>query len=133
MQDLRNEFPALDKQIYFNSASSGLLSKSLLDWRRAHDEDYYNNGIDFMERKEIPEGTRVSVARFFDAKLSETALVPNLSFGINIVLDGLSKGQKVLLLKEDYPSLRWPVETRDFDVCYAKIDEHLEDTILQAV
>jgi selenocysteine lyase/cysteine desulfurase len=133
MQDLRNEFPALNKQVYFNSASSGLLSKSLLDWRRAHDVDYYNNGVDFVQRKEIPEYARGSVARLFDAKLSETALVPNLSFGINIVLDGLSKGQKVLLLREDYPSLRWPVETRDLDVCYAKIDEHLEDNVLQAV
>jgi len=133
MEDLRNEFPALRNQIYLNTASSGLMSKSLLDWRRSHDEDYYTNGVNFVKRKQIPEDARAGVARLFDAKSSETALIPNFSFGCNIVLDGLSKGQKILLLKEDYPSLRWPVEIRDFNVCYAKIDENLEENILQAV
>lgn len=133
MEDLRNEFPALTKQVYLNTASSGLMSKSLLDWRRAHDEDNYLNGSDYMKRMQIPEDARVSVARLFDARISETALIPNFSFGCNSVLDGLPKGQKILLLKDDYPSLRWPAETRDFDVCYAAIDKNLEDNILQAV
>lgn len=133
MEDLRNEFPALAHQVYLNTASSGLMSTSLLNWRRSHDEHYYNNGVDFVKRKQIPEDARESVARLFDARISETALIPNFSFGCNIVLDGLSKGQKVLLLKNDYPSLRWPVETRDFDVCYTNIDGDLEDNILQAL
>ncbi len=133
MEDLKNEFPALNKQVYLNTASSGLMSKSLLKWRRALDEDFFNNGVDYVKRQQIPEDARASVARLFDASISETALIPNFSFGCNIVMDGLSRGQKVLLLEEDYPSLRWPVETRDFDVCYAKIDENLEDNILQAV
>ncbi|EDM43554.1 hypothetical isopenicillin N epimerase [unidentified eubacterium SCB49] len=133
MEDLKNEFPALNKQIYLNTASSGLMSKSLLKWRRDLDEDICNNGVDFIKRKQIPEDARASVARMFDASISETALIPNFSFGCNIVMDGLSRGQKMLLLKNDYPSLRWPVETRDFEVCYANIDENLEDGILQAI
>ena len=133
MEDLRNEFPAIKNQVYLNTASSGLLSRSLLNWRRAHDEDYFTNGVDYVKRQQIPENARASVARLFDASISETALIPNFSFGCNIILDGLSKGQKVLLLKDDYPSLRWPAETRDFDVCYAMIDGNLEDNILHAV
>lgn len=133
MEDLKIEFPALNKQIYLNTASSGLMSRSLLDWRRAHDEDYLNKGVDFVKRQRIPEDARESVARLFFANSTETALIPNFSFGFNSVIDGLSKGQKVLLLEDDYPSLRWPVETRDFDICYASIDEKLEDNILRAV
>lgn len=133
MEDLRNEFPVLNGQTYLNTASSGLLSKTVYQWRKEHEEKLFNNAANFFTRKQIVEDARTSVARYFNAQLDEVALVPNFSFGCNIVLDGLSKGQKVLLLKEDYPSLRWPVETRDFNVCYAAIDENLEDNILQAV
>ncbi|RLD25569.1 MAG: aminotransferase, partial [Bacteroidetes bacterium] len=61
------------------------------------------------------------------------ALVPNFYFGMNTVLDGLPKRQKVLLLSGDYPSINWPVENRDFEICYAEIDENLEQNIAVAV
>ena len=48
-------------------------------------------------------------------------------------MEGIPKGQKILLLQNDYPSINWPVEMRDFDVCYAEIDEHLEKNIEAAV
>ncbi len=76
---------------------------------------------------------RESVAQFFHTKASNVALVPNFSFGMNVLLDGLSKGKKVLLLKGDYPSVNWPFENRDFDVCYAQIDANLEANIAEAV
>lgn len=132
MQDFKQEFPALQDQIYFNTASSGLLSKSLFYWRKQHEIDYINNGAEFAIRKQIPEDTRASVARFFTAQTDEVALIPNFSFGFNTVLEGLPKGQKILLLENDYPSLHWPVETRDFNVCYASISEMLEENILTA-
>ncbi|MGK0386480.1 MAG: selenocysteine lyase/cysteine desulfurase, partial [Patiriisocius sp.] len=132
MQDLKHEFPAIQNQTYLNTASSGLLSTSLFYWRKQHEIDLINHGADFTIRKQIPEDARASVARFFNAREDEVALVPNFSFGFNTVLEGLPKGQKVLLLENDYPSLLWPIETRDFNVCYASISETLEDNILQA-
>ena len=132
MEELKTEFPALNGQTYLNTASSGLLSKKLFNWRREHEEDLLNNGADFSIRKQIPEDTRVAVARFFNAHLDEVALIPNFSFGFNTILEGLPKGQKVLMLKDDYPSLLWPIETRDFNVCYASISENLESSIAEA-
>ena len=132
MQDLKQEFPALQDQTYLNTASSGLLSKTLFYWRKQHEIDLINKGADFSIRKQIPEDTRASVARFFETDIEEVALVPNFSFGFNTILEGLPKEQKVLLLENDYPSLLWPIETRDFNVCYAPISEMLEDTILAA-
>jgi len=132
MEDLRNEFPALQGQTYLNTASSGLLSKTLYRWRAVHEKELLENGANFTIRKKIPEDTRQAVAQFFDAKVDEVALIPNFSFGFNSVLEGLSKGQKVLMLKNDYPSLRWPIETRDFNVCYAEISENLEANISEA-
>ncbi|MFT5256285.1 MAG: selenocysteine lyase/cysteine desulfurase [Candidatus Paceibacteria bacterium] len=132
MQDLKHEFPAIQNQTYLNTASSGLLSRSLFNWRKQHEIDLINEGADFNIRKQILEDTRASVARFFDACIDEVALVPNFSLGFNTILEGLPRGQKVLLLENDYPSLLWPIETRDFEVCYVSITETLEDAILQA-
>ena len=45
----------------------------------------------------------------------------------------MSSSFKFLLLKGDYPSINWPVEARNFDRCYAQIDERLEENIKEAV
>jgi selenocysteine lyase/cysteine desulfurase len=63
----------------------------------------------------------------------ETALVPNFSFGFNTLLGGVAEGKKVLLLNTDYPSINWAVENRNFDVCYADINENLEQNIEEAI
>ena len=34
-----------------------------------------------------------------------------------------------MLIEGDYPSINWPVEFRDFEVCYASLDENLEANI----
>jgi len=133
MKDLSLEFPALSKQTYLNNASTGLLSKSLAQWRMEHEQDFLENGANYVARKNTIEETRNNVARCMGAYEHETALIPNFSYGINMVWEGVPKGQKVLLLKDDYPSVRWPVETGDFEVCYATIDANLEDNIQRAV
>ena len=134
MTELNKEFPALDRYTYLNTASCGLLSKSLVEWRQQHDVNLMEGGSVFRDQhKPHIERIRGAVARFFDASENETVLVPNFSFGFNILLGGLQKNLKVLLLTSDYPSINWPVEHRDFDVCYARIDENLEQNIVEAI
>ena len=134
MEEIRKHFPALESCIYLNTASNGVIPKPVIEWRRQHDLDLMNHASVFRDKHKLHmEQIRGTVSRFFDASTDETALLPNISFGINTVLEGLPKGQKILLLKNDYPSINWPVETRDFDVCYAVIDENLEKNIEEAV
>ncbi|WP_347373236.1 aminotransferase class V-fold PLP-dependent enzyme [Aequorivita sp. Q41] len=134
MEEIRNHFPALSSCTYLNTASNGVIPRPIIAWRHQHDLNLMNHASVFRdEHKRHIEQIRMTVANFFDASATETALVPNFSFGINTVLEGLPKGQKILLLKNDYPSLGWPVETRDFRVCYAEIDENLESNIEAAV
>jgi selenocysteine lyase/cysteine desulfurase len=134
MEDLRKHFPALATCTYLNTASNGVIPKPVVEWRRQHDLDLMNHASVFRDsHKEHMERIRKTVSGFFGAEADETALIPNLSFGINTVLEGLPQGQKILLLKNDYPSMNWPVETRDFNVCYAEIDENLEQNIEAAV
>jgi selenocysteine lyase/cysteine desulfurase len=133
MEDLRKHFPALARQTYLNTPATGLLSRPLAQYRAAVDTAYLEQGHDYAQAQQQLQQVREIVARFFGASEAETALVPNFSFGINTILEGLPSGQKILLLEDDYPSVNWPVETRDFNVCYAKIDENLEQHIEAAV
>ncbi|PKA83328.1 selenocysteine lyase/cysteine desulfurase [Ulvibacter sp. MAR_2010_11] len=134
MEDLRKEFPVLSKYIYLNTASSGLISKSLVSWRQSHDIALHKDASVFRDlHKEHIKSIRRTAGRFFGAAENEIALLPNYSFGLNTLLEGLPKSNKVLLLNKDYPSINWPFEQRGFQLCYTDIDENLENNILQAV
>jgi selenocysteine lyase/cysteine desulfurase len=134
MEDLHTHFPALSSYVYLNTAANGLVPNSVLDWRRKHDSDLMVHPSGFREgAKAHLDKVKTTIGRFFGASTNEIGLIPNFSLGLNIILDGLPQGQKILLLKNDYPSVTWPVETRDFNVCYAEIDENLENNIEAAI
>ncbi|WP_276165579.1 aminotransferase class V-fold PLP-dependent enzyme [Zobellia alginiliquefaciens] len=131
MKNTRKHFPVLSQYIYANTASAGLLNDDLMEWRQEHDLDYLIGGSNFRNKavtKLIPE-TREAVANFFAAKKENTALVQNFTLGLNMLLDGLDKSHKVLLIKDDYPSLNWPFEYRGFDTHYVVLDANLEGSI----
>ncbi|MFH6604575.1 aminotransferase class V-fold PLP-dependent enzyme [Maribacter algicola] len=131
MQGIRREFPLLENGIYANTASSGLMHKALIEWRRRHDLEFLNGGSQMKTeamRTQIPE-VRKTVARFFNCKNENVALIQNFSLGLNLLLEGLDRNNKVLLLENDYPSVNWPFENRHFSIAYAKIDAQLEEHI----
>src|SRR5690554_1285157 len=134
MEDLNTYFPALSQYTYLDTAANGLIPKPVMDWRRQHDSDFMLNASGFrQDAKEHLDAVKTTIARFFDASIDEIGLVPNFSLGLNMILEGLPQGQKILLLKDDYPSVSWPIETRDFNVCYAEINENLENNIEAAI
>ncbi|WP_313111790.1 aminotransferase class V-fold PLP-dependent enzyme [Aequorivita sediminis] len=134
MKEIRKHFPVLNTTVYLDTAANGLIPKPVIDWRRIQDDELLNNPVAFRAKhQEIIEGTKVEISRSFGASFNTIALIPNFSFGINSILDGLSKNQKILLLNNDYPSVNWPVEHRKFNVCYAEIDENLETNIITAI
>jgi len=134
MEEIRKHFPALLGCTYLNTAANGLVPKPVIDWRREHDMDLLLKAGSFRDPHKFHfERIRKVVAETFGSSIDELALIPNFSLGINMVLAGLPEGQRILLLKDDYPSVNWPVETRDYDICYAHIQENLEQNIHEAV
>jgi len=130
---IEKEFPLLQSLTYLNTAASGLLPKSVLDFRRGHDDTFFNEGSRLKLKQDIILAeTRESVGRLFNCPPSQVALVPNFSFAYNTLLEGFPQSHKFLLLEGDYPSVNWPVETRNFSARYAKIDLNLEDNIRNA-
>jgi len=134
MQSLRKKFPVLNQCIYANTASAGLLSEDLMEWRQGHDLDFLIGGSEMKAKSltHMPE-IKKTVGKFFHCKPANVALVPNFSLGLNMLLEGLSKNKKVLLLQNDYPSVNWPFETRNFNREYVDIDEHMEENIYEKV
>lgn len=134
MQNFTKTFPALNQYTYLNTAASGLLSEELLEFRQEHDLDFLIGGSVFREKTDLHlTQTRETIASHFNAKPERTALLPNFTFGLNFLLEGIPKGTKILLLENDYPDINLSVESRDFKISYAKIDENLEANIEKAV
>ena len=134
MQNLRKKFPVLKQCIYANTASAGLLSEDLMEWRQGHDLDYLIGGSKMKNKgfAHMPEIKKV-VGKFFHCNPENVALVPNFSLGLNLLLEGLSKDKTVLLLQSDYPSVNWPFETRNFKREYVDIDADMEANIREKV
>ena len=130
MQNLRKKFPVLNQCIYANTASAGLLSEDLMEWRQGHDLDYLIGGSQMKLKgfAHMPE-IKKTLAKFFNCKPENVALTPNFSLGFNLLLEGLPKDKKVLLVNKDYPSVNWPFETRNFERDYVDADEHMEENI----
>lgn len=130
MKKLRKPFPVLQQYTYLNTAASGLLSEKVLEFRQDHDLDFLISGSILKDKQgEILAGVRETVGKFFNCAPNRVALIPNFSYGFNTLLEGLDKSKKVLLLEGDYPSITWAVGSRDFESCYAEIDENLEKNI----
>lgn len=134
MKNFKKQYPALSQYTYLNTAASGLLSEGLLEYRQEQDLDFLISGSIFKdEQGKILTGVREAVGRFFNCAANRVALTPNFSYGFNTLMEGVEKSKKVLLLKNDYPSVNWAVESREFEVCYAEIDANLEQNISEAI
>lgn len=134
MEDIRKNFPVSQKCIYANTASSGLPYTDLMEWRQQHDRAFLNGGSMMRENaNSLITETRNTVGRFFVCTYENVALLQNFSIGMNMLLEGLAKKERILFLKNDYPSLSWPFERRGFSISFAKMDENLERNILQKV
>ncbi len=130
MKNLRKEFPILAQNTYLNTASSGLLYDSLLDFRQGHDLDFLISGSIFRNTQAtFLSNVRKTIASFFKNSEGDTVLTPNFSIGFNTILNGLKKNKKVLLLDEDYPSINFAVANKGFEICYAKVNATLEQNI----
>ncbi len=134
MEQIRKQFPLLNHSIYANTAATGLLYDDLLEWRQEHDLDYLIGGSNMKQQSNKMHGeTRKVVGNFFNCESNNVALVPNFTIGLNFLLEGLNKKEKVLLLKGDYPSLNWPFESRSFDITHLSITKNLEEHIYDTI
>ena len=108
--------------------------EGLLHWRQEQDMDLLIQGsASWPSKISILKETRNALKEFFKSDESEVALVPNFSIGLNLLLEGQAADQRVLLLENDYPSVNWPFDHRNFQISYVKPNHLLEEHIEQQV
>ncbi len=131
----RSDFPLLDQGIYANTASSGLLSRPLLHWRRETDRAMLEGqGMALADVGSALENTRQVVANFLSAQPNQISLIPNFSWGMNAISAGLaSESYRVLVLDKDYPSLNWPAEDQAAQVVRLAWTGSMEDRIHESI
>ncbi|MCG8307846.1 MAG: aminotransferase class V-fold PLP-dependent enzyme [Cytophagales bacterium] len=115
---IKRNYPQPDKSAYFNTSSTGLISKTGVRKVARFNKDLLRFGSKYAEAfylEGIPK-IRKTISRFIDASVDEIALVPNFSYGLNAVLPSIARLRSVLLYREDYPSLTIPFELNDFEI-----------------
>lgn len=133
MQSLKNEFPIISSYIYLNTPFTGVLSQSVDSKIRALEEDYRQRGSLFTNEYEdkLVEQTKRLLSELYNAKLEGIGLVNNFSTGLNLILNDLPKLSKVVLLTQDYPSVNFPVKSRNFRVYEVDINLNLFKNLKQ--
>ncbi|MDN3588788.1 aminotransferase class V-fold PLP-dependent enzyme [Pedobacter aquatilis] len=130
----KEQFPILNNYTYLNTANSGLLSLEIAGWRRKHDEKFLQGGSLFRaDSLSVMETLRKNLSYFFQVKKECTFLSTNFSSGFNSILNGLDRNHRILLLKEDYPSLTYPIMSHGFETFEIQIDANLEANILESI
>lgn len=127
-------FPALAQTTYLNTAAWGLMHEEVMTWRQEYDLDFLVGGSAFkLEAMPILGQTRGRIGECFGCAPERVALVPNFSLGLNLLLEGLPKASRVVLLEGDYPSLNWPFETRGFHCREIPADARVEERLLETL
>ncbi len=141
-QQIRQNHPALQNQTYFDSARCGIISKQTAEIGHEFYHDFLEKGPAMRQiwEEEI-KVVRQKAADSIGAKKHEITLLPNCSIGFNYAAQMLrtrKQGKKVLVLEEEYASVKMPWLVNHFEIVeYAQhfngaVDlEELKQTILE--
>ena len=108
----RWEFPFTQKVNFLNHASFGPIPlKALKKTLEYYDALTLKKVVDMDKLTfEMMDKIRIYLAKMIKAKPSEVGLIPNTSYGLNIVANGLSwkSGDKILLSDVEFPANVYP-------------------------
>ena len=122
--------PVAQNWSYFDHAAVAPIPQPAYDqigiWAKEAAEDGDAVWLDWNRRH---ENCRKSAAKLINAENAEIALVPNTTFGINLVADGLDwkSGDNVVLPEHEFPSNLYPwmsLESRGVEVRQVPLDGH---------
>lgn len=115
-----------DDLVYLNTAACGLLSPASLKAVNDFNDAMQFNGSTRSEHWRFNEfeGLRNAVASFLNAPAENIALLPNFSFAINSIVQALNGDEKVLLYKNDFPTLLEPFRINKFDITWIDAEDN---------
>jgi selenocysteine lyase/cysteine desulfurase len=115
----------MDKLTYLNTAAAGLLSPESLQASNEFLNALTTNASARSEHwrfVEFPK-MRETLASFMDAPVSNVAFIPNFTFGLTCIVHSLRGDEKVLLYKNDFPSVIEPFRINNFDITWLEDED----------
>lgn len=110
-EEVRNDFPALDKRYYFDTAATGLIPKRAVNAIRKCLKDQLLNGeVCYRLWLKETESVRSKISKLINASPQEIAFTKNTSEGLSIVANGLKlrKDDNVILNELEFPANVYP-------------------------
>lgn len=125
---LRAHFPALENQVYLNTAGGGPMGREATDAVRAYYDEFYREGdTRFSACLEHVEETRAQLARVLNTSPRDVALLGNASQGLNLVADMLEGD--VVALADEFPSVTLPWLQRGRSVRFLDSPDAIEEAL----
>ena len=130
--DLKNKYPTLKDCTYLNTAYTGVVSSSLLEWRRAADQNYAVQVDQFKSNQALALETnaQLQVARLMHTEVDQVFLASSCSAGLQAFLFKIPRDYKFLLLQDDYPAITQMVSDHQFDYTEISLQNELEVSVL---
>jgi cysteine desulfurase/selenocysteine lyase len=107
--ELRQDFPCLEGQVYLNAAAAGPTPRPVREavdaFYRSMEERGDEGWEEWLEQREV---VRAKVAQLVGADPDEIAFVPNTSTAINLIVDLLGEDGPVLSDELEFPTVTLP-------------------------
>src|SRR5579872_12431 len=106
-EDIRKEFPALDRWTYLNTATYGQMPRRAADAMAAHSKRRDELACtDFLDWYTDSDRMRARIARLIHAEPDDIAFVPNAAGALSIVLSGIAPkpNENIVTLDDEFPN-----------------------------
>ena len=128
--DYKSYFDIPSDITYLNTPGNGLVPRTHYTWRTHREKDFFDIRGDLRDQQgAFIAQVKAEFAMLFNCSLSNLFAIPNFSFGLHTLLNGMPKGLKYAILDEDYPSLNYPVISRQLDYVKIEVNANLEENI----
>lgn len=106
--------------VYLNTASCGLLDAQTLEDTTTLYNAMISNSSGAVEalRDHGLQRIRHTTADFLNAPPGNIAFIPNFSYGLNAIVQALKGTERVMLYRNDYPSVLEPFRINKFDISW---------------
>ncbi|MEZ5017143.1 MAG: aminotransferase class V-fold PLP-dependent enzyme [Flavipsychrobacter sp.] len=110
----------MNNRTYLNTAACGLLPSAFTTQAEELYDEMSADASTHAEhwRDNVQPELRKAVGKLLNTDVENIALLPNFSWGINGVVQSLKGTERILMYKNDYPSLTEPFKIKGFDITW---------------
>ena len=125
--NIREEFPALARWTYLNTATYGQVPRRAVEAMTRHSEQRDElASTNFLDWYTDADRMRASIARLIHAEPDDIAFVPNAAAALSIVLSGIAPqtGENIVTLDDEFPNYLYQDSARKvpWDRFYESVD-----------